>query len=67
MVSEKYQKLAYLDPLTQLSNRRDALSVLKREKARTVRSKESLSIILCDVDYFKKLMTHTDTMVAMWC
>ena len=54
-LSEKYQRLAHLDPLTQLSNRRDALAIFKREKARTARSKEPLSIILCDVDYFKKI------------
>jgi diguanylate cyclase (GGDEF)-like protein len=54
-LSEKYQKLANLDPLTQLSNRRDALSILKRAKARLVRCKEPLSIILCDIDFFKKI------------
>jgi diguanylate cyclase (GGDEF)-like protein len=54
-LSEKYQRLAHLDPLTQLSNRRDALFILKREQARISRSKEPLSIILCDVDYFKKI------------
>lgn len=54
-LSDKYQKLANFDPLTQLSNRRDALFILKREQARTLRSKDPLSIILCDVDYFKKI------------
>jgi diguanylate cyclase (GGDEF)-like protein len=54
-LSEKYLRLAHLDPLTQLSNRRDALSILKREQARMLRSKDPLSIILCDIDYFKKI------------
>lgn len=54
-LSKKYQQLAHFDPLTQLSNRRDALSILKREQARKTRSKETLSIILCDVDHFKKV------------
>jgi len=54
-LSKKYQQLAHLDPLTQLSNRRDALHILQREQARAIRSKEPLSIILCDVDYFKKI------------
>jgi predicted signal transduction protein with EAL and GGDEF domain len=54
-LTEKYQKLAHFDPLTQLSNRRDALFILKREHARLLRNKEPLSIILCDVDYFKKI------------
>ena len=54
-LSKKYQQLAHFDPLTQLSNRRDALCILKREQARLVRSKEPLSIIICDVDHFKKI------------
>jgi len=54
-LSKKYQQLAHLDHLTQLSNRRDALHILKREKARIIRSKEAFSIMLCDVDHFKKI------------
>jgi diguanylate cyclase (GGDEF)-like protein len=54
-LSKKYQQLAHFDPLTQLSNRRDALCILKQEQARTSRNKEPLSIILCDVDHFKKI------------
>jgi len=54
-LSKKYQQLAHCDPLTQLSNRRDALCILKQEQARMIRSKEPLSIIICDVDYFKKI------------
>ena len=54
-LSDKYQKLANFDPLTQLSNRRDALFILKREQVRALRNKDPLSIILCDVDYFKKI------------
>jgi len=54
-LSRKYQLLAHSDPLTKLSNRRDALSILKQEKARISRNQEPLSIILCDVDHFKKI------------
>jgi diguanylate cyclase (GGDEF)-like protein len=54
-LSKKYQQLANLDTLTQLSNRRDALYILTKERARLLRSKEPLSIVLCDVDYFKKI------------
>ncbi len=54
-LSKKYQQLAHFDPLTQLSNRRDALHILQREQARVLRNKEPLSIILCDVDHFKKI------------
>ena len=54
-LSDKYQQLAHFDTLTQLSNRRDALSILKREQARILRDDEPLSIVLCDVDHFKKI------------
>jgi diguanylate cyclase (GGDEF)-like protein len=54
-LSKKYQQLAHMDPLTQLSNRRDALGILKHEQARIIRNKEPLSIIICDIDYFKKV------------
>ena len=54
-LSKKYQQLAHFDPLTQLSNRRDALYILQREQARILRSNEPFSIILCDVDHFKKI------------
>lgn len=54
-LTKKYQHLAHFDPLTQLSNRRDALSILKKEQARAVRNKEPFAIILCDVDHFKKI------------
>lgn len=54
-LSKKYQQLAHFDPLTQLSNRRDALYILKQQQSRILRSKEPFSIILCDVDHFKKI------------
>jgi len=54
-LSKMYQQLAHHDPLTKLSNRRDAISVLKRETARIKRNKEPLVVILCDIDHFKKI------------
>ncbi|NQZ90365.1 MAG: GGDEF domain-containing protein [Colwellia sp.] len=54
-LSKKYQQLAHFDPLTQLSNRRDALAILKQEQARILRNDEPLFIVLCDVDHFKKI------------
>jgi diguanylate cyclase (GGDEF)-like protein len=54
-LSKKYQLLAHFDPLTGLSNRRDALAILKQEKARISRNKDYCSLILCDVDHFKKI------------
>ena len=57
-LSDKYQQLAHFDTLTQLSNRRDALHIFKREQARAIRNNQPLSIILCDVDHFKKINDH---------
>ncbi|NVK25129.1 MAG: GGDEF domain-containing protein [Gammaproteobacteria bacterium] len=54
-LSKKYQQLANVDPLTQLSNRRDALEILKHEQNRLTRNCESLSVMVCDVDHFKKV------------
>ncbi|WP_440877125.1 GGDEF domain-containing protein [Thalassotalea sp. PLHSN55] len=52
-LSEKYQHLAHFDSLTNLSNRRNALLVLEQEQARVARNQEPLSVIICDVDFFK--------------
>jgi diguanylate cyclase (GGDEF)-like protein len=54
-LGKKYQLLANYDHLTQLPNRREALCILKREQARTIRNKEPFSIALCDVDHFKNI------------
>jgi len=54
-LGKKYQQLAHFDPLTNLSNRRDALCILKYEQTRLLRNKEPLAIVLCDVDHFKKI------------
>lgn len=54
-LGKKYQQLAHFDPLTHLSNRRDALCILKHEQTRITRNREPLAIALCDVDHFKKI------------
>ena len=54
-LSKKYQLLAHFDPLTNLSNRRIAYDILKREQSRISRNKEVLSVLLCDVDHFKRI------------
>ena len=54
-LSKMYQQLAHHDPLTKLSNRRDAISVLEQETARIKRNKEPLVVILCDIDHFKQI------------
>jgi diguanylate cyclase (GGDEF)-like protein len=47
------QRLAHLDGLTQLANRRRFDKYLSQEWARLRRERSPLSMIVCDVDYFK--------------
>lgn len=54
-ISEKYEQLAKLDHLTQLSNRRDATDKIEYEQRRIARNKTVVALILCDVDHFKKV------------
>lgn len=52
------QRLAALDGLTRLANRRRFDEYLAQEWKRHVREQLPLSLILCDIDYFKR---HNDT------
>ncbi len=52
--SRKWQRLALLDGLTQVANRRHFQECLQRKWDETMRNKRHLSLILCDVDCFKK-------------
>ncbi|WP_413161011.1 diguanylate cyclase domain-containing protein [Capilliphycus salinus ALCB114379] len=47
------ERLAKLDSLTQIANRRYFEEYLEREWKRLAREKQPLSVILCDVDCFK--------------
>ncbi|MCT7962713.1 PleD family two-component system response regulator [Laspinema sp. D1] len=49
----KLQKLACIDGLTKVSNRRKFDEYFKQEWVRLVRQNHPLSLILCDIDYFK--------------
>jgi adenylate cyclase len=51
--SWRLKRLSDRDELTQLANRRAFNEALEREWSRCWRSHTALSIILCDVDYFK--------------
>jgi diguanylate cyclase (GGDEF)-like protein len=56
-LGEKNRELGILareDGLTGLANRRHFNEVLEAELKRAVRNRQQLSLILCDVDYFKK-------------
>ena len=51
--NQELQRLAYMDGLTQVANRRHFDECLVREWRRLERARLPLSLILCDVDYFK--------------
>jgi diguanylate cyclase (GGDEF)-like protein len=52
--NEELRRLAYLDGLTQIPNRRWFDEALTQEWYRLKREQLPLSLIICDVDYFKK-------------
>lgn len=54
----KLNKLATMDGLTEIANRRTFDKTLAREWKRCRREKQYLSLILCDVDYFKLYNDH---------
>lgn len=47
------QRLAALDGLTQVANRRRFDAYLHQEWKRSIREQTPLSVIMCDIDYFK--------------
>ncbi len=53
-MAKELERLAITDPLTGLSNRRRFDEHLAIEVARAARSGEPLSLVLCDVDNFKR-------------
>jgi diguanylate cyclase (GGDEF)-like protein len=53
IVNRRLQQLAILDGLTGLANRRYFDRVLRNEWQRLTREQKPLSLILCDIDYFK--------------
>ena len=52
-LNEQLSRLATLDSLTQLANRRKFDEFLSREWQRGKRERHCISLILCDIDYFK--------------
>lgn len=51
--NHELEQLATIDELTQVCNRRHLNQLLKVEWGRLQRSGEPLSVLMCDVDYFK--------------
>jgi diguanylate cyclase (GGDEF)-like protein/PAS domain S-box-containing protein len=54
IANEELQKLANIDSLTGLPNRRSFDETLQKEIQRAVRHKHALSLLMCDIDFFKK-------------
>lgn len=52
--NHKLQELALIDSLTQIPNRRYFDDYLQQEWRRMMRESGSISLILCDVDFFKR-------------
>ena len=50
---ERLQRVAAIDPLTGLYNRRFGLERLSQEFSRAIRSNEPLGVVLFDIDHFK--------------
>lgn len=53
IANQELEKLAHIDGLTQVANRRRFDELLEQEWFRLRREKAPLSLIFCDVDYFK--------------
>jgi diguanylate cyclase (GGDEF)-like protein len=54
-VSEQAIKLSLTDELTGLSNRRHLSAIMQAEMARARRFKHPLGVVICDIDYFKRI------------
>lgn len=52
---KRLDEIARTDPLTKLSNRRDFYELIEREVIRFERNQRPLSIVMTDIDYFKKV------------
>jgi len=53
--NELLQRLAVTDPLTDLANRRNLMNCLRKEFSRTQRLNTPLSLIMIDLDHFKRV------------
>ncbi len=49
------ERMARIDPLTELANRRDMLERLEQETQRSERASSSFALVLCDIDDFKRV------------
>lgn len=54
-ISERFEQQALNDPLTKLPNRRGVQQFLEQELGRAQREEKPLTMILCDIDRFKRI------------
>ena len=52
---EANRRLAALDELTGVANRRSIIAALDRDVGRAIRSRESIAVMMVDVDHFKQV------------
>lgn len=55
MANDENRRLSITDPLTGVYNRRHLMDQLPREIERAARYGRQLSVVMCDVDHFKKI------------
>lgn len=55
VLHQRLHRLATVDALTGIANRRQTYEVLQREVARARRSSQPLSLLCCDLDHFKSV------------
>lgn len=55
LAHRQLQRVAALDPLTGIYNRRFGMKRLSEEFARSVRAKSNLAVVMFDIDHFKKV------------
>lgn len=65
--NRKLHRLATLDGLTQISNRRCFDAYLKAEWGRSRRDQTPLTLLLLDIDYFKRYNDHYGHLVGDQC
>jgi diguanylate cyclase (GGDEF)-like protein/PAS domain S-box-containing protein len=65
--NQELERLATLDGLTQVANRRRLDLYLAQEWQRLSRDQQILSVILCDVDYFKRYNDYYGHQAGDYC
>lgn len=66
-IVDRLKANSLVDSLTQLNNRRSFISTLEKEWARAARSKQCLSLLMLDIDYFKAYNDHFGHLAGDGC